>query len=81
MASVRTYWNALVSTRNAVASRLGVDVPTTDKALRAISNADVAVIAVVVKALTDKGVLTDDDLTAARQSAIGDVWNEEPNLP
>jgi hypothetical protein len=49
-----------------------------------ISNSTLATVAVVVKALTDKGVLTDADLTAARANALGvdgSTWDDEPINP
>lgn len=81
MATTRGYWNALRSTRNAIALRMGVDASGVPKDIRALANANLATVAVVIKALTDKGVITDADLTAARDAAIADIWDDEPNLP
>jgi hypothetical protein len=81
MTTVRQYWNSLVATRNTVALRLGVSVPDTQKTARALANADLALVAVVCKAIVDKGLLTDADLQAARDAAIADTWNDEPDLP
>lgn len=82
MATPRTYWNALRSTRNKIALAMGVDVANTPKDMRALGNANLAVIVILVKALTDKNVLTDADLQAA-QSLIENPaqWDDEPSLP
>lgn len=81
MATVRAYWNALRNTRNAVAVRLGCDIAGADASIRAVSGADLACIAVLVKVLTDKGVITDADLQAAQAVVLADVWDTEPPLP
>lgn len=80
MASPRTYWVALRNTRNAVATRLGCDVTRADVSVRAISGADLACVVVLVKALTDKGVITDAELSAAQAAVLADVWDVEPPL-
>ena len=81
MATTRQYWNALKSTRDQIAVLMGVDVAGMPKTARALANANLATVGIVVKALTDKGVISDADLTAARNAAIADVWDDEPNLP
>lgn len=77
MATTRQYWNALKNTRDAIAITMGTDVTMLQPGARAISNATLATVAIVVKALTDKGVISDAELTAARNAALGDVWDRE----
>jgi|1185.fasta_scaffold03724_4 hypothetical protein len=81
MASTRQYWNALKSTRNAIALDMGVQESLTPKDMRASDNAGLAAVAIVIKALTDKGVLTDAELQAAQAAALADIWDEEHPLP
>lgn len=81
MATVRQYWNALRATRNTLALRLGIDLTASSKELRATSGSDLAAVAIVIKALTDKGVISDAELQAAQQAALADAWDDEPQLP
>lgn len=82
MATPRQYWNALRSTRNKVALAMGIDIDHSSKDARAVANANLAVIVVLVKALTDSGVLTDAQLLAAQTSIENAAqWDDEPTLP
>lgn len=80
MATVQQYFNALRTTRNTLCGLLGVSFPDTEKTVRTLSSSDLACLAVVVKALTDKGVITDADLQAAQASALTGAWDAEPPL-
>lgn len=81
MATVRAYLTALGTTRNQVAALFGTDIAQLPKEIRASSNANLVCIALVVKALTDKGVITPADLQAAQAAVLADVWTQEPSLP
>jgi hypothetical protein len=81
MATVRQYFNALRATRNQVALFMGADLTSTPKDMRSGDNAGLAAVAVVIKALTDKGVISDAELQAAQTAALADLWDTEPPLP
>lgn len=77
MATVRQYYNGLKVTRDAVCQYMGTIPDSQPADRRAFMNATLMCVAIIVKAIVDKGVITDADLTAARNSAIGDVWDQE----
>jgi hypothetical protein len=84
VATTRQYWNQLRTTRNQIGLLMGADVTALSVEQRILSNATLAVIALVVKALTDKGVLADADLVTARNNALGadgSAWDMEPLQP
>jgi hypothetical protein len=84
VATVRAYWNTLKTVRNQIALQMGVDATTTPKEMRAVSNADLAAIGVVIKCLTDKGLITPAELQAGANAALGadgSVWDDEPVDP
>jgi hypothetical protein len=72
MASVRQYQATLRSWQNWVAVQMGTDLTTAPVALRAIAAADAAILGVLVKALVDKGVVTEAEIAAAADSATAD---------
>lgn len=77
MATVRQYYNALKTTRDTVCQYMGTIPDSLPADRRAYMNATLVCVAIVVKALVDKNIISDADLTAARNSAIGDVWDQE----
>lgn len=78
MATVRQYWTTFKNMQFNVADRFGVNLRQAPVATRVIANTDAVLVAVLAKALTDKGVLTDADLTEAWRSARDDnVWDPE----
>jgi lipid-binding SYLF domain-containing protein len=85
MATTRQVWDGLRTVRNQVAARLGVDVTTSSKEARAMGNANLAMVAVVVKVLIDKGLITGAELQAAANAAAsgadGSSWDDEPINP
>lgn len=81
MASYRQYAGQLWTTQKAVALRLGSDLSTADKRTRIVMQSLLAVVAIVVKALVDKGVLTDQELANARNAVLNETWPEETDDP
>jgi hypothetical protein len=80
MATTRQYWNAVKTTRNTISLDMGTYLPSMEPTVRAGLNADLAVVAIVIKALTDNGILTDAQLQAAQVSALADIWDQEPPI-
>jgi hypothetical protein len=84
MASTRAYWNNLKNIRDQIALSMGADVSQADKDTRAISNATLAAVSILAKTLTDKGVVTDAELLARANAALGadgSFWDDEPIHP
>jgi hypothetical protein len=81
MATPRQYWNAVRNVRNAVCLAMGTDFTFAPPQLRALSNADLAALVIVIKALTDNGILTDAQLQAAQQAIAAELWDVEAPLP
>lgn len=84
MTSTRGFFDQLKATRDAVGLIMGVDSRTSSKELRALANSDLVGAAAVFKALLDKGVLTDADVSAAIGGAVsgdGSFWDPEPETP
>lgn len=81
MATVRQYVTQMRGTMNTVATQMGVDVTRTDKQARVTVTCLLAIIAVVVKTLVDKGVISNAELQATLDGAVGEVWPPESDLP
>lgn len=81
MATVRAYWGSLRNTRNTIAQLLGTDIRGADTQVRAVSGADLATVAIVMKALVDKGLISNAELDAARDAALAELWDTEQPLP
>jgi hypothetical protein len=80
VATVRTYWDTLGPTRDLIALAMGTDLQTTPPDMRSQSNATLAVVAALVKALVEDGVLTAEQLQTvldAAQGADGSTWAVE----
>lgn len=78
MATVRNYYLNLKDARDQICSWLGSTAATRPSDQRALTNATLAAVAIVVKALTDNGAITDAQLLAAKNAALADIWNVEP---
>ena len=82
MTTARQYWGALRTTRNQIAQAMGTWIPSLPVEARAVSNADMALVGIVMKALVDNNVLTDAQLQAAQAAALAEVWDPEaPQQP
>jgi hypothetical protein len=81
MATIQVYVTNLRDKFRLIARKFGTDPTTTDKQTRALHLAQLVLLAAVIKALTDKGTITDGDLLAALNSARDDTWPDEPLEP
>jgi hypothetical protein len=64
-----------------IAGKFGTDISRADKQTRVLNLAVLALLAVVVKALTDNGVLTDAQILAVLNAARDDAYDDEPVEP
>lgn len=71
MAVARTFFDAFRTFRNQAAMIMGTDVTRCPEDVRAMSNADLAAVAVLAKVLVEKGVITGAQLQAAANAALG----------
>lgn len=81
MATLRQYATRMRATQNKVAVKLGSDLSTAPKELRVAVTSVLVVVAVLVKAIVDKGVLTDAELQTALTAAEDDLYDDEPRNP
>jgi hypothetical protein len=79
MATVKAYVLAMQSRQRAIARKYGCDIGRTSKETRCLNLSLLTLLAVVIKTLTDKGVITDAEILATLDAARDDVWNDEPN--
>lgn len=70
MASIGDYLQRLRLMHRATAKRMGLDLQGASQENRVLAASAGAVIATIVKALVDKGVITDADLEAAWQETV-----------
>lgn len=78
MTSHREYWDQLRSLERGIGARFGVDFRMSSQETRAVLAVVGAALAVIIKALVDKGVITDQDLTDGWTVAATDTWDPEP---
>lgn len=76
--TARAVWTQLRDALLTIARRMGSDLSDAPKPLRVALFALLAIVAVVVKALVDNGVLTVAQLLAARDAAVAETWDDEP---
>jgi hypothetical protein len=81
MATVRTYFTVLRDLANQLGLALGSNLTTLPKDARVGDAASLAAVAILCKALTDNGVLTDAQLQAAVAVAKSETWPDEPFDP
>lgn len=83
MTSVPQYTKVLRDTQADIARRLGVDLAYSDKNSRVAAISAMAVQAILIKALVDKGVFTDTDLLTAVNTLRYSPWKpaDEPVIP
>lgn len=81
MATVRQYYNNLKDARDQICTFMGSTAAGRPSDQRALTNSTLAAVAIVVKALTDKGVITDAELLAAKNAALADLWDQELPTP
>lgn len=69
---VESYLNTLRNTRDAIALDLGTDTTLGSVQMRALSDADLTCVAMVMKALVDKGLMTASDFTTAMAATVAE---------
>jgi hypothetical protein len=79
MASVKTYLTNMLAVEQKIAIKLDSDISQLGKEFRVLNLAILAVIAVIVKTLTDAGVITDAQLQATLAAARDDTYWREPD--
>ena len=81
MATVKQYMQILRDRQAVIANKFGADVTRIDKQSRVLNLALLALLAVLIKTLVDKGVVTDAELTATLNTARDDAYAGEPAAP
>jgi hypothetical protein len=82
VATTRQLFDGLRIFRNRLALNVGADVTRCPQDVRAKSNATLAAVAVLAKALIDAGVITPAQLQAAASGALGaDGSTWDPEVP
>lgn len=76
--TVKQYIRAMWTRQEVMARRMGCDITASGKSTRVLNLSLVALVAVLVKVLVDKGVITDSELTAALNAARDDDYDDEP---
>ncbi len=79
MATVKTYITNMLAVEQKIAIKLDADVSQLSKEFRVLNLALLAIIAVVVKTLTDNGVISDSQLQATLVAARDDTYWREPD--
>lgn len=79
MATVKSYITNMLAVQQKIAIKLDADVSQLSKEFRVLNLSILAVIAVVVKTLTDNGVITDAQLQATLTAARDDTYWREPD--
>lgn len=78
MATVKQYVSALSNRQQVIAAKYGSDVTSAPKPARVLNKSLLVLLAVLVKTLVDKGVITDADLNATLDAARDDTYDDEP---
>jgi hypothetical protein len=81
MATVGQYLVQLQQAGGKMAGQMGVDVTRSMKSDRVVARATLGLLAVLIKLLVDKGVITDADLLTAYGAAGGGSYTPEPDEP
>ncbi len=81
MATVKQYVTQIWDRQRVIGRKLGSDVGRVDKQTRVLVLSIDVIIAVIVKVLVDKGVVTDAELLAALDAARDDIYADEPTEP
>lgn len=81
MATIPQYVTALRDRQRIIATKFGSDPARADKQSRALGLAMLVIIACVIKALVDKGLLTDADILSTLNTARDAAYGDEPIVP
>lgn len=81
MTTARQYVAHMWARQRQIAIMLGSDLGMSGKDVRVSNKAGMALLAVVVKTLVDKGVIADQDVLDTLEAAKAELWPEEPWQP
>lgn len=81
MATVVQYVAQLRSRQVAIAQKMGVWLPGMPKELRVLWLSQIAMLGVILRLLVAKGIVTDVELTAAFDDAMGGAYDPEAVAP
>lgn len=85
MTSAYDYWLTLKASRDSIALQFGVDTEGTAPEVARLADANLAISAIIAKALVDDAVLTDTQvqnaLTAGASGSDGSVWTDAVTPP
>ena len=81
MPTVKAYVTALSNRQQVIAMKYGADLNRTSKTTRVAIKSVLVLLAIVIKTLVDKGVVTDAELTATLDAARDDAYPDEPVDP
>jgi len=81
VATLPVYMAKLKDLCMAVGSKMGCDLTKEPKNTRVGLFSTQAGVAVLIKTLTDNGIITDQQLQATLDAATGGNYPDEPNLP
>jgi hypothetical protein len=81
MATVKQYVQQMRDTQDSIAAKYGSDISHADKQTRVLNLSILALLAVLIKTLVDKGVIANADLTATLNAAGVDTYPDEPLEP
>jgi hypothetical protein len=81
MASIKTYITQLQNRQQIIARKFGCDITRLDKQARVLNLSILALLAVLIKTLTDRSIITDAQLLATMDSARDDSYDDEPLNP
>ncbi len=74
MATVQVYVANILQVQKRVAMKMGSTI--TDKRLQILLASSAVPVAVLIKVLVDKGIVTNAELQTALDNAMNDVWPE-----
>jgi hypothetical protein len=78
MSTVHGYLGTMQTLEQRVGLTMGCDITQLPKDIRVGDIATTAMVAVICKALTDNGILTDAQLQAAVDAAAAEPWTNQP---
>ena len=81
MTTVKQYVTQMQGIQKNIGLKFGSDITQRDKQARVTNLASLALLAVVIKTLTDNAVITDAQLLAVLNAAAADTYADEPVNP
>jgi hypothetical protein len=81
MTTIQQYVSTLYVKQDVVAAKLGVDLSRSSKSDRVMNRCTLILVAVLTKAIVDKGLATDAEMLALLDSAGSVAWDDLPVDP